>query len=366
MSLLSRLILKEIAFPFLFSFLALSTLLLLGKLLPLLDTLLRVGIGSREFIKLLLLMVPTFWMLVIPMATLLGILLGFLRLTRDSEVIALFACGITPSHMFRPAIAVSVVCWILSLLVAAIVVPMSKSSTRTLLKELTRKTLTKGFPEGRFLSPVSGLTIYVHESMSQGHRFKGIFIQDARKPEVTSQIFAQAGELLTGARDEKIALCLKDGILNRISPDFTRTDTFEFKGYTLQLELTPGRYTKKRGEMGFASLWKHGTDPNASPERRNRYMSEFHKRLAIPTGTLLLGILAVPLGIMFGRAGLSGGVALGLSAFLTYYLLVAFMSNLAEVGVFNAAVALWLPNLVFTALTWVMVRLLCKGRQFGG
>ncbi len=366
MSLLSRLILKEIAFPFIFSFAALSVLLLLGRLLPLLGTLLKVGMDAKDLARLALLMIPTFWMLVIPMATLLGILVAFLRLTRDSEIIALFACGVTPSRLFRPVVAVSVLCWLLSLTVAAIVVPASKSSTRNLVRNLTSKGLARGFPEGQFLSPVKGLTIYVHESLSQGHRFKGVFIQDARRPGMTSRIFARSGRLLASKGEEEVALCLKDGILNRVGPHYTRTDTFEFKGYTLRLGLSSGDRRKTRGELGLATLWNKGNDPKLPPEQRIRYATEFHKRLAIPAGTLFLGLLAVPLGVVFGRTGLSGGVALGTSAFLAYYLLVAFMSNLVEAGAARTPALLWLPNGVFALVTWAAARLLYKGRRMGG
>ncbi len=360
MSLLSRLILKEIAFPFLFSFCALSALLLLGRMLPLLTTLLRVGITLPEFFKLLVLMMPNFWMIVIPMATLLGILIGFLRLTRDSETLALFACGVRPSQLLKPAVAISGICWILSLLVAALVVPMSKSSSRSMLRDLTQRTLTRGFPEEKFITPVSGLTLYVHQSTSGGHQFKGVFIRDARKPEMANQIFAQSGELLTDLKGSRIALRLQNGILNRINQDYTRTDIFEFRSYTLQLSLPSAQADKKRGEMGLGSLWKNGNDPKNSREERNRYMTEFHKRISIPTGTLILGILAVPLGILFGRTGLSSGVALGLSAFLAYYLMVAFMANLAEASVFPASVGLWLPNLILAGLTGTLLRRLVR------
>ncbi len=361
MSLLSRLILKEIAFPFLFSFCALSALLLLGRLLPLLSILLRVGIRPSELIKLLLLMMPTFWMMVIPMATLLGILIGFLRLTRDSEVVSLFACGIGPLQMLKPAVGVSCVCWILSLLVAAVVVPMSKSSSRSMLRDLTQRTLTRGFPEERFVTPVSGLTMYVHESTSGGHRFKGVFIRDARKPGMANHIFARTGELLTGLKGSRIALRLENGILNRISPDYDKTDIFEFKSYTLQLDLPSIQASRSRGEMGLGTLWRKGNDPHTPRQKRNSYLTEFHKRLSIPTGTLILGILAVPLGILFGKTGLSGGVALGLSAFLAYYLMVALMANLAEASAIPAALGLWIPNFILAGLTLAMLNRLLKG-----
>ncbi len=348
------------ALPFLFSFCALSVLLLLGSLLPLLETLLRAGIKPAEFGRFAILVLPTFWALVFPMATLLGILLGFLRLSRDSEILALFACGAGIRKLIIPVIAVSMTAWLLSFFLSASVIPKAKSASRSFIRELTERGLARGIPEKAFLSPMSGLTMYVDESLDQGHRFKGVYIRDARKKQVANQILARDGELIAQPGGLAVGLRLRHGTLNRISDDYRKTDTLDFDSYALRLSLPAEHHKLKRGELGLLDLIKVASDPDTSAEHRVHYLIEFQERLAIPLGTLILGIMAAPLGILFGKTGLSGGIALGLTAFLAFYLSVAFGANMADTGTISPGIALWTPVFVFAGITAGLIWLLNK------
>jgi lipopolysaccharide export system permease protein len=360
MSLLSRMLLREMALPFLFSFCALSVFLLLGSLLSLLEPLLRTGIGFVELGKIAILLLPTFWAFVLPMATMLGVLIGFLRLSRDSEMLALFACGTGLKKLMIPVIMVSITACLVSFFISSSVIPGAKSASKNFIRKLTEHSLARGIPEKVFFTPISGLTLYVDKSLDQGHCFKGVYIQDARKKQVIYQILARDGVLFAQPGGLEVVLRLKNGILNRISDDYGKTDTIEFNSYVLHLSL-PGKDSKPgRGELGLRDLLKNASDPDKSARHRILYLTEFHQRLALPAGVLILGIMAAPLGILFGRTGLSEGVALGLAAFLAYYLSMAFAGNLADTGNISPVIVLWIPNLIFAGITAGLMILLYK------
>ncbi|RPI50237.1 MAG: YjgP/YjgQ family permease [Deltaproteobacteria bacterium] len=360
MSLLSKMLLREMALPFLFSFCALSVLLLLGSLLPLSEPLLRAGIRPAELGRFAILLLPTFWAFVLPMATLLGVLLGFLRLSRDSEMLALFSCGAGLKKLIIPVIIVSVTACLVSFFLSASVIPKAETASRNFVRELTERSLARGIPEKVFFSPMSKLTLYVDKSLDQGHRFRGVYIQDSRKKQVTYQILAREGELFTQPGGLEVGLRLSNGTLNRISDDYIKTDTLDFKFYTLRLSL-PGKDRKqKRGELGLQDLLKAASDPDTSARHKVHYLTEFHERLSVPIGALILGIMAAPLGILFGKTGLSGGIALGLTAFLAYYLSVAFAASLADTGNISPVIALWTPNFIFAGITLGLMILLYR------
>jgi len=358
--------LREMLLPFCFSFVGLSLLMLLGSILPLLETLLRSGITASELATLVLLILPTFWVFVLPMATLLGILLGFLRLSRDSEMVALLASGIGPGGLLRPVAAAAVLFWALSLLVSAYVLPRAKMASRDFVRELTERTLARGIPQGIFFTPISGLTIHVKQSLEEGRRLRGIFVRDARRKDLPGTILASDGELLTLDQGTQVALALKNGTMNRIGEEYTGADTLDFKTYFLRLNIAGEAREPSRGEMDLATVLAMANDPEKSSKRRTSFLTEFHKRLALPAGTLILGILAAPLGIFFGRTGPSGGVAIGLVAFLSYYLSTAFVANLAEAGALPAGPAIWTPNCVFACLTGGLLWLLARRGPMGG
>ncbi|MGB9711855.1 MAG: LptF/LptG family permease [Dissulfurimicrobium sp.] len=351
MSILTRMLLKEMLIPFVLAFSALNALLLLGRLLPLFEPILRAGIGFKDMLRFVALILPTFWAFVLPMATVLGVLLGFLRLSRDSEALALFACGITPRKMLIPVSLVVLTAFVAGLFISSYVLPKSKMASKIFLIELTQLALARGVPEKTFFTPIKGLTIYADKTANGGKSLDGIFIWDSRKQGSTSQILAGHGEILVAPGGKEAALRLTNGILNMTGHDYKDTDTMEFKDYTLRLRLAEGAYEPSRGDLSIDKLWKEINNPKNTKDDNLSYLTEFYERLALPFGTLILGIMAAPLGVFFGRSGLSGGIALSLTAFLTYYTLMISMANLAETGLTPPFLSLFLPNAVFLCIT---------------
>ncbi len=358
MSILSKMILREILLPFIFSFCALNALLLVGRLLPLFEPILKAGTGFKDIFKLMALILPTFWIFVLPMATVLGVLLGFLRLSRDSEVLALFACGVQPKKMLAPVLLVTFSAFILSLFISGYILPATKRASKTFLLQLTQLALSRGIPQRMFFTPIPGLTIYAHDGKDGGRRLKGLFVWDSRKKDSSSQIVAKKGSIIASQDRKEVALRLDDGQLNMASPDYKDVDTMDFKTYTIRLKLRDDAYEPSRGDLRIDRLWQAAFDPKNTKDDRLSYLVELYKRITLPIGTLILGLLAAPFGIFFGRTGLSGGIALSLAAFLSYYTIMIFMANLAEAGITPPFLSLWVPNLVFLFITIAMLWLL--------
>lgn len=289
-----------------------------------------------------------------------GVLLGFLSLSRDSEIIALFACGTGPKKLLIPVVAVSVISWLLSLFISVYVIPKAKTAYRDLFTEVVEHRLARGIPGKVFFSPMPGLTIYVDKSLDQGHRLKGVYIRDARRHKVANQILAQKGELFARPGGKEVVLELKHGVLSHINKDYRKSDTIDFDSYLLFLRLADEAHEPSRGELGMRELLKVASDPNTRHKVKYHYLTEFYKRLAIPLGAMILGIMAAPLGIFFGRAGLSGGIALGLVAFMAYYLAVLFGENVANTGAISPGLILWMPDLIFSGIAAGLIILLNK------
>ena len=62
-----------------------------------------------DFVHVLVLLLPSSLSLTIPMSVLLGILIGFGRLSADREFVALQACGVSPFRLLRPVAFVALV-----------------------------------------------------------------------------------------------------------------------------------------------------------------------------------------------------------------------------------------------------------------
>ncbi len=356
----TKIVLKETALPFFLSLAAMSLLFLVGKLFTHLEPLLAAGISLEEFLKLNLLMLPIFLYILIPICTLLGVLIAFIRLSRDSEIIALFACGTSPSRLLFPVLIVCMAAFLSGLLISGIVVPEAKRQTSRFMDDITERALMRGLPEKQFFTPVKGLTFFVDKAIKGTRNYRGIYIRDARGKAMTYSILARKGNLSTDAKSGKIALELLEGRLIRIDQRYELADTILFDRYILSLASEPESTKKRRGEMTTLELYRLSRSTGVSNRRRVKYLIEFHKRIGVPFGAFLLGLLAAPLGIFFGRGGISAGICAGLSAFLIYYIAILLGTTLADEGTLSPGLGVWLPNIAFSILVLYSCGLLYK------
>ncbi len=359
---LFRMFFKEFFPPFVFVFLGLNGMFLLGRLLPMAVPFLSTTSELTDIFQFILLLLPTFWAFVIPMSVLFAFLIVMFRLSRDNELVALFSCGISIRSIAIIFCVFSLVLTIVSFYLSTSIVPMAKAAFKGFMAEMTEKVLAGGIPVRQFFSPVNGLVFYTHAETDNGKHMEGVFLQDSRRPDMKVQIMAKSGEIL--ASKGSAAISLYDGVLSRASDDLNQTDVLAFEKYTMKLQLASNAAQASRGDLSFSELWRMTSD-SQQIQRRPMLLTEFHKRLALPFSVLALGLLALPLGITFGRAGFSSVLALGLFAFLLYYAAMVLMSNLADSGTAPAFLLVWSPNVVVTALAGYFIYRLQKNGPLG-
>lgn len=351
MRILTKLVIKEMLLPFAFLFIGLSVLLLAGQLIPLLPRILQDGIAFFSLLKLSCLLIPSLWSFVLPMSALISVLLGFLRLSRDSELIAAKACGISPLRILKPVLIVSAFLTLIGLCLSLALTPASKAASRALLFKVAQQGLIKGITQKGFYSPIDGITVYVHEKTDAGD-LNGVFISDARNPNAKLEIVAQQGKVATGSDDTggSIIFSLRHGSLHRVDTSKAEVDMLKFEGYTFKLAVKTEGFQPSRGSMEVAELLKRIYDPVTGEKKYRLYSTELYKRIHLPLGIGALCLIAFSLGCSFGKTGFSGGIAIGLGVFLAYYTLFTFMANIAEAGTISPAISMLLVNVIFTGI----------------
>lgn len=109
MTILQRYTLKEILAPTGLGLIVFTFVFLVAQIFKLADLLLNSGIPARIALELIALMMPGVMAITIPMALLVGILLGVGRLAADREVLAIRASGISLTHLAKPVIGFAIV-----------------------------------------------------------------------------------------------------------------------------------------------------------------------------------------------------------------------------------------------------------------
>src|SRR6202035_4807198 len=111
---IDRYIAKEIVAPFALGVALLTFALVTGRLLKLTEMVVNHGVKLGDVATLNGYIMPAFLELTFPMAVLLGVLMGFGRMSGDRELIAARACGVSLYRLTAPVLGFAIVIWAFS------------------------------------------------------------------------------------------------------------------------------------------------------------------------------------------------------------------------------------------------------------
>jgi lipopolysaccharide export system permease protein len=338
-------ILKEILPSFLVSLLVFTFVLLLAKILELTELVVVEGIQPLTLLRFLLYSLPFLLSLTIPMSTLLAVLLAFLRLSGDSEIVVLKSAGLSLYRLLPPVILFALWALMVTSYLTLYLVPASNRAFRNQLLALAKIRADISIKEQIFNTDFESLVLYVNRVDRRDGWMHEIFIRDARETDAANVITAGRGRLTADTKQRMLVLELYNGIVDRMEESIT------FDRYDLRLDLAstlstkhlapPDQFEMTQEEL-FAEL---KAAPRPSP-RYYQYLLEIHKRFSQPFACLVLGLIAVPLGVQFRGKGRNWGVSMALGVFLVYYLLFTAGWSFGETGAYPPGLGMWVPNLI--------------------
>lgn len=350
---------REVLGPLCLGLLVLTFALVVGRLLKLIEMMVNHGVTPLEILQLLGYIIPGFLELTLPMAILLGTLLGFGRMSADHELTAARACGISLYRLAAPVMALALITYVLSSWLAFDVRPWANANLRSELYHLARSRAAAGLKEKVFNRAFSGLVIYVDRIKPPDTRLSGILISDERNPHEQSTIVAQHGLVVPDEKNETITLRLTDGSVFGTDSDGVSTHISRFGTYDLTIH--PGEALgvihHDPQEMSRAELWGVIAHGRATGKPDYEAETEWAQKFTVPVATLLFALLGVTMGLKPARGGQSERFGISLVFFFFYYVLMKAGEALAEAGRLNAFVAMSIPDIFFAVLAiWLFYR----------
>jgi lipopolysaccharide export system permease protein len=361
----------EILGPFFASLLIINAILFLGKLSSLLEVIFGFGVDFSDFIRISIYLMPGLLLFSIPMTSILGVIIAFARLSADNEILALKASGVSLYRLLVPVVIVAIFTAALTALTSVLLIPASSLSLKQTFYQLAREKIDKGIRENDFSDNIRDVVIYVDKIDPQTGKWQGVFISDQRDRRSPMTIMARSGNINSDLENMTVSLKLENGSIHRNSEDSSQT--ISFGTYDLQLpvnensmaqkeqrsDLSPAELLGKAAELEKKALTATGN--KALLERtRNLMLIEFHKRLALPVGCLIMTILALPLALQSRPGRRQLGLPLGLLFFFIYNIMLSLAKSLAETSVLPIGPVIWLPNLIFALLTWLIIRVAAR------
>jgi len=113
--------------------------------------------------------------------------------------------------------------------------------------------------------------------------------------------------------------------------------------------------------MTLTEIKKKLKEKKLSPVERRKLETDLHGRIAIPLATIILGILAVPLGIKVERGDKSISLGISLVVVIVYYVFFLAGNFLSKMGLISPFLGVWIPNFVLlSAGIWLNIQMIRK------
>lgn len=344
MRILNRYILTE-CLPTLGLSLAVFTfVLLMHRVIKLSDLVIAKGVPLGQVLGLLALALPALLPLLLPVSLLLAVLLAMGRLSGDSEIVAMRACGVGLRENLLPVMTLSAAVFGVTAAVSLWAQPLAARSFQTALYETVRSRISITTETRVFTEIASGVTVYAEGMDKDTGRLENLFLHLDRGHTQGVWILARVGKL----RDEggALGLELEDGEMHQQAGPDSPYHRLRFDRYGLRIPLPSPAWSPDEGEASTPDLMTQAYGPASSARAR----LELHQRLALPVSCLVFGLLGATLGLHHSRAGRSRGVSLCLAVLLVYYVLFTVGRTLGKGGALPPELAMWLPNLLLGTL----------------
>lgn len=412
-NILRRYVIREIFLPTLLALITITFILIIGTIHDLIDLLLQPSITFFQILEILAGFVPSILLFSVPMAVLIGVLIGVGRMTLDREILAVRASGINLFQVFYPSLFVALLISLAVMWMAGGFIPNMLHYGMRKAADL-RMALISSLEPGRFHDELGGesdIILYFGDRDPATHDMQQIILKledDVRiaegrrdilltsdslyahlpddtaqglrqalktrqapneRPELTT-IFAQRGHIETtelpnddvDAAESRIVLSLLNGSIHRLSPKPGERDYVVIHFDRLEKQLFSSvRIEKRYKTMQNAELRELITSNQLRDEDKiGNVHKELTERHSMALATFVFALMGIPLSIWVRPGGKSLGILLAIGLMLVYYLLLQMGLTMVEerraYGLFMA----YMPNGLFLilggALWWQTLR----------
>ncbi|HVZ15972.1 MAG TPA: LPS export ABC transporter permease LptF [Terriglobales bacterium] len=351
MRILTRYILREVLSHALIGAAIFTFVIFMRDLARILEIVVRNSAPLPSVAELFFLTLPTALTLTLPMAVLVGILIGLSRLAADSEVTAMRAIGLGSGTFLRVIAIFAIAAWALALVNNVYIAPKSAAALSDLQDRLKTSQASFEIQPRVFYEDFKDYVLYVQDvtAGSGAALWKGVFLADLSNPSSPKITVAREG-IVTSEGSTNLRLHLTDGSSHETvpkDPEQYSISTFDHSDIPIRLPAStaPKNEITPAAEVPTSQLLTAARTLDRQHARL--YEIEFHRRFALPTACLVLALVGIPLGLSAKKGGKSTGFVLTIALVFGYYLISLTGMSLARQGKLPVGPAMWLGNIVF-------------------
>ncbi len=330
--------------------------LLLERMVRLLDLVVNKGGPFYLLLKMLANLIPHYLGIALPAAFFIGVLHAVMKMSSDSELDAMQAFGGGLQRLLSPIMTLAVTLMVLSAIIIGFLQPYTRYAYRALVYTVTHSAWDTALERGTFFSGFGNKTIVVDDISQGGRELTGIFIHEETPPNGSITTTAQRGQIFRTPGDLQLILNLEQGVRIEAGGVSGRARVLTFDRSAIPLDVAldtvPFRDRGERErELTLLELWPL---LDAPPEGMTyaSIATEIHDRIVRIATVLVLPLFAIPLGLASRRRRRGMGMVVGLVVVILYHHLMRFGASLASLDRVSPWIGLWLPFLLFTAVSF--------------
>jgi LPS export ABC transporter permease LptG/LPS export ABC transporter permease LptF len=340
---------------------ALFTFILFMRDLPnILNMVVRNSSTFTSMIEVVLFLLPNFFTVTIPMAVLVGILLGLSRLAADSEIVAMRASGLGIGYFVRVATIVAVGGTLIGLFNSLYVAPRANQGILELDKALASQASYEIQPRV-FYEDFKNTVLYVQNVISGtgAANWKQVFMADVTDPN-SPKITTAASAVVVSDTSQELMMRLRNGTEH--DPVADHPEQYNISTFVID-DLPFAASQQSEGHLGrldtviYALPMKELIERTHGPDGK-RFLIELNKRFAYPAACLVLMLVGVPLGVTSRRGGKSSAWVFTILLVILYYSLSLIGIALGRQNWIPTFLAVWSANIFFAIgglfLLWQM------------
>lgn len=287
-------------------------------------------------------------MLLLPLAFFLAVLLAFGRLYKDSEMVAMLACGVSLLRVTR------FVFWFglgFAIIIGAISLyfgPLAKVERYKLQEQLGASVGLESIAAGQFRELAGGEVVFYAERLStDGAAMENIFIKGGHQG-TENLLVAQRALLREGEHGSRY-LVLENGYRYEGVPgrgDFRIIHYREHEIRVAEPEAVQQQEINETAALPTLMLWESD---------KPWHKAELQWRVAMPLSAVLLALLAVFLSRTNPRQGRYGKFFLGILVYIIYSNLLGVARTWVERGKVDPLIGIWWVHALLLVIVAVMM-----------
>ena len=354
MRILDKYLLREFAWPLLYCFDAFAMLMIVIDLFSTLDEFIQYHARFATVVHYYLILFQEMFVLIMPMALLLGLLFCLANLSKHNELIAMRASGVSLLRLARPLLGIGAAATLVVFAVNELFVPRARENADALRNSVKGRGERGVLENYFFANSVEHRDWYARRFDTQAFRMDNTEVHD-RKADNTPvrDVYAESVRWING-QWHFFAADVYD--YHQTPPLVVRVAETNFP----DIKETPKRLAvegKKPEQLTTVELRRYIRTQRRANHLAGlaRYEVNLQNRYAFPLTCLIVVLIGIPLGMRVSRSGPLLGVGTALTLVVAFYFLNNITGAFGEGGRIPPVVAAWLTNTIFAGVGLVLL-----------